>query len=120
MSKKILILSYYWPPSGGSGVQRWVYFCKHLKEQGYEPIVVTINEKSAAYRHLDDSLLHHVENIPTYRTKANNPLKTYSLITTGSKQKGIPVGHVKPTKLALVGKLATFIRGIFFIPDARI
>ena len=39
IQKKLLILSYYWPPSGGSGVQRWMYFAKYLKKLGYEPIV---------------------------------------------------------------------------------
>ena len=46
-SKKVLILSYYWPPSGGSGVQRWMYFAKYLKQFGWEPIVITVDEKKS-------------------------------------------------------------------------
>ena len=38
-------MTYYWPPSGGSGVQRWMYFAKYLKEQGWIPFVITVDEK---------------------------------------------------------------------------
>ncbi|MEL0225070.1 MAG: glycosyl transferase family 1, partial [Flavobacteriaceae bacterium] len=63
VSKKVLILSYYWPPSGGSGVQRWMYFAKYLKQLGWEPIVITVDEKQAAYPQLDQSLLKEIEGI---------------------------------------------------------
>ncbi|MBL6654957.1 MAG: hypothetical protein ISP61_02795, partial [Flavobacteriaceae bacterium] len=49
----ILIITYYWPPSGGSGVQRWMYFSKYLKEMGHNPIVITVNEKYASYNQKD-------------------------------------------------------------------
>ena len=39
--KKVLILTYYWPPSGGAGVQRWLKFTKYLKTYGWEPIIYT-------------------------------------------------------------------------------
>ena len=44
---KILIITYYWPPSGGSGVQRWMYFAKYLKKLGYLPFVITVDESRA-------------------------------------------------------------------------
>jgi hypothetical protein len=53
--KKILVISYYWPPSGGSGVQRWLYFCHYLKAAGFEVDVLTIDPESAAYPSIDDS-----------------------------------------------------------------
>ena len=46
---KILIITYYWPPSGGSGVQRWMYFAKYLKKLGYLPFVITVDESKASY-----------------------------------------------------------------------
>ena len=56
LSNKILIITYYWPPSGGGGVQRWVKFCKYLPEFGYEPIVLTVAPSDASYTLLDHSL----------------------------------------------------------------
>ncbi|MCI1640186.1 MAG: glycosyl transferase family 1, partial [Bacteroidales bacterium] len=37
--KRVLIITYYWPPSGGSGVQRWVKFCKYLPSFGWQPVI---------------------------------------------------------------------------------
>ena len=57
-SKKVLILSYYWPPSGGQVAL--MYFAKYLKQFGWEPIVITVDEK-AAYPSLDKSLLEELK-----------------------------------------------------------
>ena len=116
--KKVLILTYYWPPSGGSGVQRWMYFAKHLKSLGWEPIVVTVDEENASYGVLDESLNQEVDGIRVIKTSTREPLQLYSRLTTGSKKKGIPQGEVK--RKSVFGKLSAFIRGNFFIPDARI
>ena len=116
--KKVLILTYYWPPSGGSGVQRWMYFAKHLKSLGWEPIVVTVDEENASYGVLDESLNQEVDGIRVIKTSTREPLQWYSRLTTGSKKKGIPQGEVK--RKSVFGKLSAFIRGNFFIPDARI
>ena len=116
-SKKILIISYYWPPAGGSGVQRWMYFAKYLKELGYEPIVITVDENKASYPVLDLSLLRETARIRILKTSTWEPLRWYSLMTSGDSQKGIPQSEVKT--LSLVEKFAAFIRGNYFIPDAR-
>ena len=117
ISKKILIICYYWPPAGGSGVQRWMYFAKYLKELGYEPIVITVDEKKASYPVVDTSLLRETSRIRILKTSTWEPLRWYSLMTSGDAQKGIPQGEVKT--LSLVEKFAAFIRGNYFIPDAR-
>ena len=117
ISKKILIISYYWPPAGGSGVQRWMYFAKYLKELGYEPIVITVDEKKASYPVVDPSLLRETPRIRILKTSTWEPLRWYSFLTSGDSQKGIPQGEVKT--LSLVEKVAAFIRGNYFIPDAR-
>ena len=44
MLKKVLVISYYWPPSGGPGVQRVLKFCKYLHKFGWEPIVLTVKD----------------------------------------------------------------------------
>ncbi len=113
VSKKVLILSYYWPPSGGSGVQRWMYFAKYLKQLDWEPIVITVDEKQAAYPHLDQSLLKEVEGIRVIKTSTREPLRLYARLSS----KSIPQGEVN-TK-SFFGQLAAYIRGNFFIPDAR-
>ncbi|MDC0515026.1 hypothetical protein OAN99_04340 [Flavobacteriaceae bacterium] len=115
--KKLLIISYYWPPSGGSGVQRWMYFAKYLKSSGWKPYILTVDENVAAYPVVDKSLLKEVASIPTIRTQTREPLRWYSRINTASETAGIPQGAIQ-TK-SLFGKFAAFIRGNFFIPDAR-
>jgi hypothetical protein len=117
--KKVLIITYYWPPSGGSGVQRWMYFAKYLKEFGHEIIVLTVDPKSASYSQIDMSLLSQVEGIETFTVKTMELTKLYSRITSKSSQKGIPQGSIEG-KNSLFKKIARFIRGNFFIPDSRV
>lgn len=116
-SRKVVILSYYWPPSGGSGVQRWMYFAKYLKQLGWEPIVITVDENQASYPQWDKSLLAEVAQIRVIKTATREPLRLYARLTSGSATQGIPQGEVN-TK-GLFGKLAAYIRGNYFIPDAR-
>ena len=117
LSKPILIITYYWPPSGGSGVQRWVYFSKYLKKLGYSPIVLTIDLKSASYPAIDRSLINETQGIPVHYVKSFNWIKIYSWFKKGKKDK-IPQGEFP--KKGLVDHIAAFIRGNFFIPDARV
>ena len=112
-----MILSYYWPPAGGSGVQRWMYFAKYLKQFGWEPIVLTVDEKQASYAILDHSLLEEVKDVRVIKTSTREPLKWYSRLISGSSNAGIPQGEVNTT--SFFGKCAAYIRGNFFIPDAR-
>ena len=58
MGKKVLIIAYYWPPSGGSGVQRWLKFVKYLPQWGWEPFVFTPENPSFTIR--DESLLKDI------------------------------------------------------------
>lgn len=117
--KKVLIITYYWPPSGGSGVQRWMYFAKFLPENGYEPHIITVDPKFASYSNTDENLLLQVKHLDIYKTKTIEPLKVYSYLTTGDSTKGIPQGGVPSKNRSLLKKTASFIRGNFFIPDAR-
>lgn len=120
MGKKVLIITYYWPPSGGSGVQRWVYFAKFFKEAGVEPIVLTVDGEKASYRYIDNSLEGMVADIETYRTTTLEPLMLYSQIMGGDKRKAIPQGIPGDKKPGLMEKIFRFVRGNFFIPDARV
>ncbi len=117
MNKKVLIITYYWPPSGGAGVQRWLKFAKYLPEYGWEPIILTVNPEQASYPQHDPSFLKECENITTVRT---NTFELYSLYTSLKKNKEIPYGGFSNEQEPnLVQKAARFARGNFFIPDPR-
>ena len=54
---KVLIITYYWPPSGGAGVQRWLKFSKYLSDYGWEPVILTVNPEYASYPQKDNNSL---------------------------------------------------------------
>ncbi len=116
--KKVLIISYYWPPSGGSGVQRWLKFVKYFREFGIEPIVLTIDPAFATFPNHDYSLLEEIpEGIEIHTTQASSPFELYKKV----RKKDVPqAGFSGEKKTGLVDKAMRFIRGNFFIPDARI
>lgn len=117
--KKVLIITYYWPPSGGSGVQRWMYFCRYLKNFEIHPIVITVDEDKASYRFRDESFNDLVSDVEAYKTNTIEPLKLYSKILSGDKNTGIPIGFAGESKPGFFQKISRAIRGNFFIPDAR-
>jgi glycosyltransferase involved in cell wall biosynthesis len=116
--KKVLIITYYWPPSGGSGVQRWLKFVKYLREFGIEPIVLTIDPHFATFPNYDYSLLKEIpEGIEIHTTQARSPFELYKKV----RKKDAPQAGFSGEKTSgLVDKAMRFIRGNFFIPDARI
>jgi len=119
--KKVLIITYYWPPSGGSGVQRWMYFCKYLSEFGIEPVVVTVDPDLASYKFIDKSFLKKVESIKAYKTSTLEPFSVYSKLQVNkSVNDSIPQGFAGESNPSIVQKISRAIRGNLFIPDARI
>ncbi len=84
---------------------------------GWEPYVVTVDEKQASYPVLDFELLEEVKGVHVVKTDTKEPLKIYSKFILGSLNAGIPQGQVP--KQGWMAKMAAFIRGNFFIPDAR-
>lgn len=119
--KNVLIVTYYFPPSGGPGVQRVLKFCTYLLEFGWRPIILTV--KDADYPARDESLLNEIPSeAVVYRTPIFEPYDIYRKFT--GKKKGTPVDVntiPKPgEKRSLQEAIAEFIRATFFIPDARI
>lgn len=114
----MLIITYYWPPSGGSGVQRWLKFVKYFREFGIEPIVLTVNPEQAVYPILDETLVKEIpDGVRVIYTDAKSPLDFYKKV----RKKNVPhTGFTGEEKSGLVDKLLRFIRGNFFIPDARV
>jgi glycosyltransferase involved in cell wall biosynthesis len=116
-AEKVLILTYYWPPSGGAGVQRWVKFSRYLKELGYEPVVVTVDPVRASYALRDPSLEQDVSDVEVIRTATFEPFQMYKKLL-GKKE--IPyAGFANETSPGIMEKVSRFVRGNFFIPDAR-
>jgi len=119
MNNHIILISYYWPPDNSSGVQRWAYFAHYLKKSGYKITVITVDPKKASYKNTDESFTKLVAGINIVHTDTLEPLKAYSLITTGSAHKGIPRGGVDTSK-SLFKRIASFVKENIFIPDARV
>lgn len=116
--KKVLIITYYWPRSGGAGVQRWLKFTKYLPEYGWEPIVLTVKEENASYAQWDETLAQEID--PALRVIRTPSFEPYSIYTKLSGKKEIPFGGFSnegsPT---LFQRVSRFVRGNFFIPDPR-
>ncbi|MEZ4797763.1 MAG: glycosyltransferase family 4 protein [Flavobacteriaceae bacterium] len=116
--KKVLIVTYYWPPAGGPGVQRWLKFIKYLPDFNIEPIVYVPSNPS--YPVIDESL---VDEIPKGLAIIKQPIaEPYKLASKLSKRKSdaISKGIIPDKKRqGLMERLLLFVRGNFFIPDAR-
>lgn len=118
--KKVLIITYYWPPSGGGGVQRWVKFVKYLCEFGWEPVIFTPeNPEMPAF---DNSLLKDIPtNIQVIKNRIWEPYQIYKQFTGRKKTDKIQTAFLSEKKSAvgLLEKLSIWIRGNLFVPDAR-
>jgi hypothetical protein len=117
--KKVLIITYYWPPAGGPGVQRWLKFVKYLPDFNIEPIVYIPDNPN--YPLVDDSLLSEVsESLTILKQPIKEPYKLASLFSK-QKAKTISKGIISERKKqSFLEKTMLYIRGNFFIPDARI
>lgn len=117
--KKFLLISYYWPPTGGGGVMRWLKMSKYIGEAGWEPIVYTHEDGEMAVE--DNSL---VQEVPPHLTIVRRPIwepyKLYKAFLGRKKNEKLYSGFINPKKKSsLSQKVSVWIRGNFFIPDAR-
>ena len=112
---KALLITYYWPPAGGSGVQRWLKFVKYLSEFGIDPVVYTVQD--ANYSITDQSLM---EEVPSEVEVLKEPIWEPNdfLSKFGSKEQGVSAGFLS-SKPSFVGRQIQYIRANYFIPDAR-
>lgn len=117
--KKVLILTYYWPPSGGAGVQRWLKFVKYLQDFKWEPIVYTA--ENGEIPEIDTSLEKDVpKNITILKTPIWEPYTAYKALIGQKKNEKINAAFLNESKKkSPLNNLAIWIRGNFFIPDAR-
>ena len=115
--KKVLIITYYWPPSGGSGVQRCLKFARYLRQFGWEPVILTVKDPN--YPVYDNSLVDEIpEFIEVLKVPAWEPYRFYHFFTGRKKKTNIGFLSGK-TKASFAEKASLWIRGNLFIPDAR-
>jgi glycosyltransferase involved in cell wall biosynthesis len=116
---KVGIITYYWPPAGGPGVQRWLKLTKYLARMGVEVHVVTVNPDRATYPLRDEGLRSDVAPaVKVYATDTAEKFGAYKKVT-GKKQVPFSGFSGEEAKVSLVQKVARFVRGNFFVPDAR-
>ena len=114
---KVLIISYYWPPAGGSGVQRWLKFTKYLPKNNWQPIIYT--PENPYFEVKDEALC---KDIPVEAEIWKTPVwEPYGLKDKlfGKAGKSQSVGVIS-NKKSLKNKLLNWVRGNFFIPDPKV
>lgn len=119
MSKKVLIITYYWPPSGGPGVQRVLNFAKYLPKYGWEPIILTV--RKGEYPAKDLSLVKEIPaGLKVYKTKTFEPFSLFKLISGKKQNDSIGTYILTEKSPNLITRISKWIRLNLFIPDARI
>lgn len=116
--KKVLIITYYWIPSGGAGVQRWIKFVKYLREFGWEPIIYTPENPDFSIE--DISLQKDVPvGIQVIKRPIWEPYGIFKMLI-GKKGQKVNVSFADNNKKNnVIHKLAFSIRGNLLIPDPR-
>ena len=118
--KRVLVITYYWPPTGGSGVQRWVKFAKYLPSEGWEPVIYTPeNPEQLA---IDESLAAEVSaETEILKTRITEPYELYRkfLRKSGHSKEAVEVNPVNAQNKSALQKLAMWVRGNLFRPDPR-
>ena len=95
--KKVLIITYYWPPGGGAGVQRWLKFVKFLREFGWEPLVYT--PENGEMPVLDNSLSKDVpEGLEILKTKIWEPYRWYKVFSGRKSNEKINASFLNENK----------------------
>ena len=114
------MIAYYFPPSGGPGVQRTLKFVKYLPQFGWKPIVLTA--KGADYPAYDYTLLDEIPGgVPVYRAKIVEPYKLYRKLTGKTPGEDVDIAVLSGERASkLSERIAEWIRAAFFVPDARI
>ncbi len=113
---KVLLITYYWPPAGGSGVQRWLKFVKYLQDFGITPVVYTVENPD--YPIIDKTL---AQQIPKGVEVLKQPIwEPYKLLSVFHKKNTVKTsaGFLSPNK-GILSRIATYVRANYFIPDAR-
>ncbi len=117
--KKVLVISYYWPPAGGISVLRSLKIVKYLRKFGWEPIVYA--PSNAHYPYADEDNFRDIpDQLTTLKKPILEPFQLFKFLTGRKKTDPLnSIVQVRDQKHSLLDKLGIWIRGNFFIPDAR-
>src|SRR5690606_36085535 len=114
--KRALIVTYYWPPAGGPGVQRWLRFVKYFRDVGIEPIVYI--PENPSYPLVDANFANEIpSDIEILKHPIQEPYRFASLFSK-KKTRRMSSGIISKKKSSTLEKLMLYVRGNFFIPDA--
>lgn len=117
---RVLLVSYYYPPAGGPGVQRALKMSRYLPDAGWDVTVLTLRPESAAYPALDPTLLAEVPpSVEVVRTEAWDPYAAYARLQGAKAEDVVSVGF-GGTKASWKEMLARWLRANVFVPDARV
>jgi glycosyltransferase involved in cell wall biosynthesis len=117
MQKRVLIITYYWPPSGGSGVQRWLKFAKYLPECGWDPVIFTPENPDFDLK--DESLTKEIsDQIEVIKFPIWEPYQLFSKVKRKSKTH--PGRLLEQKEKGFLEKAAIWMRANFLLPDPRI
>ncbi len=126
--KRLLFVSYYFPPSGGPGVQRTLKFVKYLPENGWAPTVLTVDPQYASYPDLDDTLAADVpDSLVVIKTRSWDPYGSYARLLGRPKDDTVGVAFVREESAGLRQRAGLWIRAnrlrsgrsIGWVPFAR-
>lgn len=118
--KKVLIINYYWPPSGGAGVQRWLKFSKYLPENEWQPVIFTPESPEFS---VNDTSLENEVNPKTEIIKCPiwEPYNLFKFLTGKKKEDKVNTGLLfDDSRLGFRTKVSLWIRGNLLIPDPRV
>ena len=129
--KRVLVITYYWPPTGGSGVQRWVKFAKYLPDEGWEPVIYT--PENPERTSVDETLLREVSpSLEVLRTPIREPYDIYrklmgkgastdlKQLTAKAGSDGDVVTPISGGKKSFRQRLSLWVRANLFVPDPRV
>ncbi len=117
--KKVLIITYHWPPMGGGGVQRWLKMSKYLRNYNWEPVIYTVTDAEISI--YDESLLKEIPpGTETIRVPIWEPFGLYKKLTGKKKEEKVQPGFLdEGSGNKMLQNIAYWIRGNIFIPDAK-
>ena len=117
-NKRVLIITYYWPPSGGAGVQRWLKFSKYLIDFGWDPVIFTPENPDVPI--VDNSLLNEIPaEVTILKLPIFEPSRVISFMGGGNSTGRTGAESRQGGKKSLINELTRWVRGNIFIPDAR-
>ncbi|PID30108.1 MAG: hypothetical protein CSB55_00355 [Candidatus Cloacimonadota bacterium] len=117
--KKVLVVTYYWPPAGGPGIQRILKFVKYLRDFGFEPVILTV--KNGDYPVKDGELFSEIPSVlKIYKMFIPEPYSLYKKFMGIDQKSGFDKGTVfGGRKKSFKHKIVDFIRANIFVPDAK-